>query len=94
MNLSRRRESTGTSISRRLASQADREAEENNRQLKEMTEQLNANPLAKRKFIHQASTASAVQVIWSHPDEIQGLDKKNLLYELQYGVGAKVNKVE
>ncbi len=59
-----------------------------------MIEHLNQNPLAKRKFMHQASTSNAVQVIWSHPEDFQGIDKKSLIYELQYGVGAKVNKVE
>ncbi len=41
-----------------------------------------------------SSTSNAVQVIWSHPDEMKGFDKKSLTYELQYGVGQKVNKVE
>jgi hypothetical protein len=59
-----------------------------------MLDTLNANPLSKRKFLHQASTASAVQVIWSHPEELHGADKKALTYELQYGVGEKVNKQE
>jgi len=43
-----------------LTSQADRENEENNRQHREMIETLNANPIAKRKFLHMASTSSAV----------------------------------
>jgi hypothetical protein len=99
-SLGRRRESNtnapgcGTSVSRRLASQAERDAEETNRIHREMMEILNANPLAKRKFLQQASTSSAVQVIWSHPDELHGPEKKGLTYELQYGVGAKVNKQE
>jgi hypothetical protein len=59
-----------------------------------MLDTLNANPLSKRKFLHQASTASAVQVIWSHPEELHGAEKKALTYELQYGVGEKVNKQE
>jgi len=41
-----------------------------------------------------SSTSNAVQVIWSHPDELKRIDKKSLTYELQYGVGQKVNKVE
>jgi hypothetical protein len=57
-----------------------------------MIEALNVNPLLKRKFIQMASTSNAVQVVWSHPSEI--VDKRNLSYELQYGVGTKVNKVE
>jgi len=62
-NLGRRREScnnniglVGTSLSRRLTSQAEREAEESNRIHREMIESLNANPIAKRKFLHHAST--------------------------------------
>jgi hypothetical protein len=47
-----------------------------------MIENLNANPIAKRKFLHQASTSSAVQVIWSHPEELSPGDKKSLIYEL------------
>lgn len=82
------------SSSRRLASQADREAEENQKLFRDMVEQLNSNPLGKRKFIQFTSTANAVQVIWSHPEEIKGIDKKALSYELQYGIGAKVNKIE
>ena len=42
----------GNSVSRRLTSQAEREAEENNRLHREMMDALNANPLAKRKFLH------------------------------------------
>ena len=38
-------------ISRRLASVADREAEENAKIHKEMMDQLNANPVTKRKFM-------------------------------------------
>jgi hypothetical protein len=59
-----------------------------------MLEQLNSNPATKRKFMQFSSTSNAVQVIWSHPDELKGIDKKALTYELQYGVGQKVNKVE
>lgn len=59
-----------------------------------MIEQLNSNPVTKRKFMQFLSTSNAVQVIWSHPDELKGIDKKALTYELQYGVGQKVNKVE
>ncbi len=96
--LGRRRESAtalgNSSVSRRLTSQADREAEENNRIHREMIEILNSNPLAKRKFMHHASTSTAVQVVWSHPEDLKTTDKKSLTYELQYGVGAKVNKVE
>jgi hypothetical protein len=73
---------------------ADREAEENARLHKEMMRELNQNPLIKRKFLHNASTSNSVQVIWSHPEELNGQIKKSLNYELQYGVGSKVNKVE
>lgn len=49
------------------------------------------DPLTKRKFLHQASTQNSIQVVWSHPENF---DKKSLTYELQYGVGVKVNKIE
>ena len=55
---------------------------------------LNSDLLAKRSFVQVSSTSHAVQIVWNHPDELQGQDKKSLSYELQYGVGAKVNKVE
>ena len=78
------------SASRRLASQTDREMQESAHN--EMVEALNQNPLMKRKFLQTASTSNAVQVVWSHPSDLK--DKRNLTYELQYGVGTKVNKVE
>ena len=77
-----------------MASVADREADDNAKLQKEMMEQLNANPVMKRKFMHTSSTSNAVQVIWSHPDELKGVDKKALTYQLQYGVGGKLNKQE
>jgi hypothetical protein len=92
--LSRRRESVGMSASRRLASQAERDTESNAKALRDMVEELNACPLAKRKFLHIATTSNAVQVVWSHPEELNPYDKKHLTYELQYGVGSKVNRVE
>lgn len=48
------------SASRRLASQADRENEENARIKKEMMEELKANPLMKRQFLHVATTSNSV----------------------------------
>jgi hypothetical protein len=59
-----------------------------------MIEQLNEDPMIRRTFIQVAATSNAVQVVWSHPEEFSGIDKKSLSYELQYGVGVKVNKVE
>jgi hypothetical protein len=45
-----------------------RDADESLRSQQEIMDQLNQNPLMKRKFISFSSTANAVQVIWNHPD--------------------------
>lgn len=89
--------SNNMSSTRRLQfqqSQAEREAEEHSKMMREMTDQLNTNPMLKRKFIQISTTSNAVQVVWSHPDEFATIDKRALSYELQYGVGVKVSKVE
>ncbi|TNV83128.1 hypothetical protein FGO68_gene8909 [Halteria grandinella] len=96
---SRKRDQSSNNMSstRRLQlqqTQAEREAEEQLRQMKQMTEQLNANPMIKRRFTQISATSNAVQVVWGHPDEFTNIDKRALSYELQYGVGIKVSKVE
>ncbi|CDW84151.1 tripartite motif-containing protein 67 [Stylonychia lemnae] len=89
----RSRGEVGMSQSRRLASQADKEAEEQARVEKEQMEVLNKDPLSVRKFTNICVTSNAIQVSWNHPNQLMK-DKKALLYELQYGIGNKVNNKE
>eukprot|EP00347_Sterkiella_histriomuscorum_P003670 403363395 len=81
------------SSSRRLASQAERESEENARIEKEIQEQLNRDPLTIRKFTSIQTTSNTIQVQWNHPSQVSK-EKKGFVYELQYGIGAKVNGTE